>query len=282
MIMPMVRVAGIAVVVLLACVACNALSGGDKLGVEPGNDDVQLRERSPSASTGDASDSDTRNHDATDGGTGTTSDAGFDATTTNPVTFADAFDRANGAIGNGWLEKTAGKFSLSNGSVLQAATAGQNDVYYNQIVRRPATESVLDVQLAVDFTYGANTDSDPTLFARMLPNSDTVNVLSGYTFYVYDDSAGFTREEGNEGVTLQSNNISPTLAAGTTVHVVFRVHGTDPVTLEAAVTNADGTPVISLTTTDKDPKRVIDAGQVGFGSGKATQGRWDNFEQRNL
>lgn len=267
-------------VAALACAACNALTGADKLGVEPGTDDVDLRQRRPDETVDDAG-TPTTDRNSLDASAGP-SDASVDAATTNPVTFQDAFERTNGTtLGNGWLAKTANKFSLVDGAVKQAAYV-DGDNYGNLIVRRPASESVRDVQIAYDFTYGGNADADPTLYARMQPSSDTTGVLTGYTMYVYMDSVGFTREDSTKFTGLQTNTISPPLVVGTKYRFTFRVHGTDPVTLEGVVANADGTVITSVATTDADPKRFVTAGQIGFGSSKGEKGLWDNFTRIDL
>lgn len=265
---------------VLACAACNALTGADKLGIEPGTDDVDLRQQRPDERD-EAGTPTTTDRNTLDAGAGP-SDASVDATTTNPVTFQDAFERTNGTtIGNGWLAKTANKFSLVDGAVKQAAWV-QGDNYGNLIVRRPASEPALDVQIAYDFTFGTNPDSDPTLYARMQPTSDTVGVLSGYTMYVYVDQVGFTREDGTAFAQLQTNTIATPLTVGTKYRFTFRVRGTNPVTLEGIVANADGTVITSVATTDADAKRIVTAGQIGFGSSKAEKGLWDNFTRIDL
>lgn len=272
----MLRAGKLGLVAALACAACNALTGADRLGIEPGTDDVDLRQRRPDEILDDAGAATTV--DASAG----PSDASVDATTTNPIAFADAFERTNGAtIGNGWLAKTANKFSLFDGAVKQAAYV-DGDNYGNLIVRRPASEAVRDVQIAYDFTYGGNADADPTLYARVQPGSDAVGVLSGYTMYVYMDSVGFTREDSSKFTQLQTNTISPPLVVGTAYRFTFRVHGTDPVTLEGVVAKKDGTVITSVATTDNDPKRFVNAGQIGFGSSKGEQGLWDNFTRIDL
>src|SRR6185436_6747890 len=77
--------------------------------------------------------------------------------------FFDDFSRADGPdIGNGWSEK-ADKFALSGGGVVQSAIGD----YGNVLLRRPASEAALNVEVSVDFTFGAHQDSDPALYARI-------------------------------------------------------------------------------------------------------------------
>jgi len=271
--------------------ACTALSGADGLGSP--TDDIPLRERrynDGSASSEDDAGGPARSENGrgrdpsaespgsdSGGVPASESDAGFDANTTTPAGFIDAFGRADSpVIGNGWTEKQD-RFGLSAGTVTQTGTGS----YIDWIVRRPTTENGLDVQLEVDFTYGTDPDCDPTLYARMQPNSDQLRTLSGYTFFAYPDFAGLDREDGSAAKDLAGTQISPPLQPGQTYHYVFRVTGTNPVKIEAMITSGT-TTIATLSTTDGDPKRVSAAGQIGFGSGFANGGRWDNFKRTDL
>lgn len=282
-------------------IACTALSGADGLG-QP-NDDIPLRERRYADGDGGAGSSGTSSSGASrrdpsgeprgggggpsssSGDSGTSSippsesDAGFDANTTAPAGFIDNFGRADSpTIGNGWSEKQD-HFSLLGGTVLQTGFGS----YVDWIVRRPTSENGLDVQLSVDFTVASDPDCDPTLYARMQPNSDELRVLTGYTFYAFTDFAGIDREDGETTKDLAGTQIAPPLAVGQTYRYVFRVTGTNPVRLEAMITTLDGkTTLATVTTNDGDPRRIITAGQVGFGSGYAAGGRWDNFRRTDL
>lgn len=191
--------------------------------------------------------------------------------------FLDAFTRANNAdLGNGWNKKSS-KFSLVNNAVQQTGTGSYADL----IVRRPASEAALDVEISADFTFGVADDSDPSLYARMT-NSDAPDTLTGYTFFVTRRFMALDREEGNTGASIVEAGLDPELEEGATYHFTLRVKGTDPVELEGAITKSDGTPVKTVRGTDASANRLKTAGQIGFGSGRAVDGRWDNFKRIDL
>ena len=204
-------------------------------------------------------------------------DAGVVAPTTLPSSFADLFARPDGAtLGNGWTEKLDA-YALVNGAVVQNGTG----LYTDMIVRRPAAEKLLDTELSVDFVFGSEPKSDPSLFARVV-DSDALAVLRGYTFFVMRDFVAIDREDGAASAPIVEGQVSPPLNMGESYTFLFRVRGTNPVELEGQVSKADGTIVKTLRSSDASAQRVQAAGQVGFGSGRADKGRWDNFKTVDL
>jgi hypothetical protein len=270
---------------LALLVACNAMTGADALGVGPEQDESEVVGTS-SGAPGGTKDAGSvavppphgRQPPGSEAGTTPQTDAGFDASTSTPPGFSDSFDRADGTIGNGWVAKTNGFFSLTGGAVLQTGTGR----YENLVVSRP--ETTLDVQASLDVVFAAHPDSDPSIHVRMLPASDTANELVGYTFYVMNDFAAIDREDpGENGDELASATISPDLEQGKAYRMIFRVTGTDPVKLEATVIDAaSGAAAATLSTSDGSGKRITVAGRVGFGSGRADNMRFDNFVRVDL
>jgi hypothetical protein len=271
-----------------ALVACNAITGADSLQPGANESDIGLPGKGTSSSGSTASSGSSGDLESggelrsrPDGGTTETpptqTDAGFDAATSIPPTFVDLFDRADSpTIGNGWTEK-GDQFSISNGAVLQMGSGN----YVNLLLSRP--DVARDVQTSMDVTFGQNFDSDPCLHVRMPPASDATNELIGYTFFTFRDFAAIDREEqGNDGAELASQRLSPQLEIGQTYHMIFRVTGTDPVKLEATVLKPDGTAAATLAATDASPKKIIGAGKIGFGSGRADAMRFDNFTRTDL
>lgn len=272
--------AGSCLVAILA--ACNSITGSDRFATD--GDDITLPSRETGGTSGSIQtpiDGEASHGRGTSrGGDASTGDpdaaATVDASTGVPD-FIDVFDRADGpSLGNGWLEKQD-RFSLAGGAVVQ----GGKGSYIDFFVRRPVSEAALDVELSVDFVYGQNIEVDPSLYARVQPSSDQTGVLQGYVFYAFRDGAGIDREDGRDFAELVGGAIQPNLVPGQTYHYVFRVRGTDPVMLEAAITK-DGAVVKSFSTTDGDARRVSSAGQIGFGAGYSDGGRWDNFRLSRL
>lgn len=276
----------IAIAGVFAVCACNALTGAEGLGVDPALEEGELippRERhrteqvddggSSSSSSSGALPDPTGGTDGGDAGAGA-GDAGLDAPAGGPV-FFDAFERADSpTIGNGWTEKTD-RFAIAAGAVKQSGLGS----YKNLIVRRPASEDALDVEISVDVTHD-KIDGDPCLYARMQPGSNTAGSLVSYTFYVYFDFAFLDRDDGDTAFAeLASQAISPPLPTGSKYSLTLRVTGTSPVKVEGIVKNASGVVVASLSAMDGSAKRIAVPGGVGFGSGDADGALFDNFRR---
>jgi hypothetical protein len=242
--------------------------------------DLPLPNRAPDStqtpeggSSGSPDAGDTRRDDS--GTTGVT-DAGFEATTTPPA-FTDLFNRADNAdVGNGWVEKSD-NFSISANSVLQTGTGS----YLNLLVWRPADAASLNVEVSMDFTYGAGADTDPALYARLQPTSSQVGTMSGYSFYSYPDQIGIDREDGTLATPMAKDTIAPALVEGQTYHFVFRVTGTNPVHLQGALSQG-ATTLKTLAFDDTAAGRIMVKGVTGFGSGKGDGSRFDNFKRVDL
>lgn len=281
----------------LILVGCNMISGAEKLTVATDDDEIAPRERRPASQTLDAGGSSPSSGDAgsrhsEERGTDTGEeeeeeneplptekpDASFDAATTVPPGFMDDFERPDGpTIGNGWFEKEDA-FRLSGGKVVQDG----NGDYWNRFVRRPWSEAVRDVQIELDFTFGRDERTDPTIYARLQPESDEWDVLRCYAFYATTDYVAIDREEGTRWRELAGSKLTQRLAAGQTYHFVFRVRGTDPVELDGAITTMDGRTVATVSAVDSGSKRITAAGPIGFGSGDGSGSRWDNVVQTDL
>src|SRR5690606_17165685 len=141
----------IGIAIIGAACACNALTGADALDVDPSDEaslptrrhetsSAPVGEPSPSSSSGGGSSGTTSDPDPEDGGAPI--DAGPDGSNApNPSLFFDDFQRPESAtVGNGWIEKVD-KFAIVGGAVRQAGIGSYRDM----IVRRPASEDLLDV-----------------------------------------------------------------------------------------------------------------------------------------
>lgn len=292
---PLLAARPIAGVFALILVGCNLISGAESFSVGGDDDDIPLRERRPANKEPSDAGGGSRSSNEQGGSTPSENergsnkeentpppterpDASFDATTTVPPGFSDAFDRPDGpSLGNGWFEKE-NAFRLLGGAVLQE---GLGD-YYNRFVRRPYDEAVRDVQIELDFTFGNHARTDPTLFARIQPGSDDHDWLSCYTFYAYPDFVGIDREDGYDRTGLADSDLTQQLVPGETYHLVFRVRGVDPVELDGAVRTTSGKVLGTVSAVDGSSKRITAPGPIGFGSGKGDKSRWDNVLQTDL
>jgi hypothetical protein len=290
----LVFAAGAAGVALLA--ACNMLSGADSLTAEQTGIEQPVNETphgatsgssgvpSSSGSSGEAARPGhemTSSSSSSSGSTLSPDDAGVDASGEAAAalpTFVDDFARADGTIGNGWIEKAAGKFGLIAG----AAQQKQNGIYRNGFVSRPASENALDVLLQATVTFPVAT-ADPCVFARIQPGSDAPNTFYGYSAYA-DGANDFyvSRDDGNTFTDMGSSIISPPLIVGATYVISLQVTGTNPVHLVGSLTKPDGTVLASIAANDASPKRIMTAGSVGFGSSASLNGRWDDFRRVTL
>ncbi len=253
-------------------IACNAISGAGDLGVtasatkaKSGKTDADVEE----------DDEDTTPKD-------TGSDAGapppeVDSGATQNPTFTDDFARANGTVGNGWVERTPGAFGLNSGAVQQGTTGPVP----NMLVLRPAGEDVANVEVSVLVKMSGQQDADPGLVARVQPTG--TNQLSGYNLSLGGPAVAFIdRGEGDKFSELGSFALSPAIAAGDVVRMVFKVTGDNPVKLEASVVDANNVVRGSTMITDPAPNRITAAGSVGFGGTACVGARYDDFKRVTL
>lgn len=258
-------------------IACNALTGADELSAQ-----AQASSRwGADAGKDDGDDEDEPSAKAPASGTtgGSTADAGTaaNATTTDAGTpsnaFLDDFGRANGALGNGWVERTAGTYVLNAGLAVQNAERSLPKA----ITLRPTSEAALDVEVSVVVRPAGQTP-DPGVYARMQPTSATE--LSGYGFFLSSPSdATIEREDLSAPTPLGGFTLSPPVANGESLRLVLRVTGTDPVRLAALVVDGAGNMRGSATLTDASPARVTKAGVVGFGGQFGLGTRFDDFRR---
>lgn len=272
---------GVGFAALLA--ACNMLSGAD--GLTSGPDAIEQPQVSAPPMGTSGGDGSSRPHDppATDSGATTLppDDGGIDAASEAAAqlpTFVDDFARTDGLLGNGWISKTAGAFTLTSGGVQQ----GQSGIYRNLFNSRPASEDALDVLVQATVTFPVTT-ADPGVFARIQPGSEVNNRFLGYS--LYPDGANnlyVSRDDGTMFIDQGSSVISPPLVVGESYRLSLQVTGTNPVHLVGSISHLDGTVLATITANDASPKRIATAGSVGFGSSVALNGRWDDFKRITL
>jgi hypothetical protein len=201
--------------------------------------------------------------------------------------FVDDFNRADSVdIGNGWVEKTPGVFSLVGNQVIKTASATG---YADNLVYRPASENILDGEASVEVRF----TSLPPGYAQVFVRGQTgtivnAGVFDGYLLFTDNDPgrAFLSRIENGAFVPLAQITINPGLNTTDTFRLRLQATGTDPVTLAAFVEQFTGTSwavIGQATVNDTAPTRVATAGTVGF-TGYLEGGvyTYDNFTRTSF
>ena len=262
---------------MAACVlGCNALSGLDSL------------DFGTSTSTGGGAQASS----ASSSSQGVTSTGGVGLGGSNmggapAYDFFDDFERPDGAsLGNGWIEKVEPAFSLLNGEVVKAVVTTS---YRDNMVYRPASEDVLDIETSVELTLSALPDGNPQLFARVQAATIAMpNEYDGYLLWIDDlvDTAHLSRQRGTVFVTtLVSFALAPPLDFTHRYRMRMRVVGTDPVILAASVELLDAgrwTVIGETTALDSHADRIVTPGAPGFSGAEEAGFTYDNFTRLDL
>lgn len=204
-----------------------------------------------------------------------------------PASFLDTFTRADSAsLGNGWIEKTPQAFDLVSG---EAAKFAVSSSYRNNLVYRPASEELLDSEVAVEFRLTSGSPGYPQLFTRVqsatAAESDRID---GYMLYVNDDvnEAVLGRQDGYSFVTtLATMTMSPGLNTSDRYRMRIRATGTNPVQVDAFVDrwNGAGWDVIGqASASDSSGARISTPGVGGFSGYVESSYAYDNFSVTNL
>lgn len=199
----------------------------------------------------------------------------------------DNFNRADSAnIGNGWIEKTPEVFSLAGNQVQKNALSSG---YLNNIVYRPASEDVRDVEVSAEIRFTAASPGYAQIFTRVQSADVTIPTsLNGYILYLNDNNsqAILGRQIGSSFViTLAELFLSPALNQTDTFRLRMSSIGANPVQLAAYVERLNsGTWQIigQANVADTSSERYDTAGTVGFGGYTEGSYRFDNFVRTNL
>jgi hypothetical protein len=202
------------------------------------------------------------------------------------ITYLDAFDYPDGdALGGGWIEKSAGAFAIAGGQVVkQAVSTG----YRDNLVYRPASEDLLDVEAAVELEVLSNPPGYAQIMVRVQSATvGTANVLDGYILYLNDGSgqAVLGRQNGAAFVNTLATLAIGTLDPAQRYRLRLRAVGTDPVDVTGWVERLEGSDWVVVaqgTATDGAAARIATAGSVGFGGFVENSYRYDNFTRVDL
>jgi hypothetical protein len=273
---------------MMALSACNLLTGVGtlQLSSDEGGGALASGPISRAPDGGGAADTPSKPADAGSGAPtpSPTPDAGTPPSSS--PTFVDAFQRPDSKeISNGWIAKTPGAFVIQSGAVVQLMAGDFDNLY----VYRPTSEDVVDTDLSIDVVYPAPTNNnvadqpDPGLYARIQVASSTAGSLNAYSFYLYDARTLCIERDplstSSDYCNLALAALGQPVSVGSTVHLDFRVSGTNPVQLVGTAAMADGTVLGSTSASDSSAQRIQAAGSVGFGSGFAKNAQYRTFKR---
>lgn len=200
---------------------------------------------------------------------------------------SDNFARSDSAaVGNNWIEKAPGAFSLVGGQVAKQAVATG---YRDNVVYRPATEDVLNVEASIEFQATALPPGYPQLFVRLQSSTvATADVLDGYILFFENNgaSAVLSRQNGSSYPTpLATLTLAQALTTTDRYRMRLSATGTNPVLLSGYVERLVGNiwQVIGQTDiSDASVSRIANAGSVGFGGYVESTYTFDNFTRIDM
>jgi len=214
----------------------------------------------------------------------TPADAPVDAASNS---FIDPFTRAdNPNLGNGWIEKTPGTFSITNDEVVRVDTT---ITYRDNMVYRPASEDLRDIEVSIRVRFNQTPPRYPQIFVRARSASIAQpDNYDGYLLYV-DGSTAMDVVLGRQlgtvfVVALSRFTLSEPLGTAVPYRLTLRAIGSAPVLLEARVEKLGGTPVLIGSTTFQDSaaNRITEAGTVGFAGDEIAAYAYDDFVRTAL
>ncbi len=222
----------------------------------------------------------------TGGGTSPTS-LTFVITPPVSASFVDEFNRPDSdAIGNSWIEKMANAFFIVSQRAAKQSNSGD---YRDNLVYRPASENVLNVEASMQMRVTSTFPGYPQLFVRGQTGTiATAGTMDAYMMYV-DNSASLAvlgRQRGTTFVeTLAFINISPSINTTDTYRLRLSASGTTSVQLQAYVERLNGGSwqiIGQASFTDTAANRISTAGTVGFGGYTENTYSFDTFTRTVL
>lgn len=159
--------------------------------------------------------------------------------------------------------------------------------YRDNMVYRPASEDVRDVEISIRVRFTAL----PPGFAQLFVRGDSATIAApdayaGYLLFIageQTDLAILGRQRGSVFVTtLASFPLSPPLDAGSTYRMILRATGARPVALRARIERLDGgawTEIGETAVEDHTDAQIEAAGTVGFAGNEAATYIYDDFRR---
>jgi hypothetical protein len=206
-------------------------------------------------------------------------DASFDGP--DAKTFFDDFQRPNAdPLGNGWVERFSGAFTIANGTATKQTSING---YRDNIVYRPASEDLADVEVSAEVRFtGSGPVDRPMLWARA--QKIAPNKVDGYHVYLDCCTNHFhlARHVGAESTEVAAFD-TRALVPNETYRWTLRVTGTVSTAVYARVEarrDTGGWEMLGQTGyVDVDSDRIATPGAAGF-SGDVQNGyTFDNFSR---
>jgi hypothetical protein len=201
--------------------------------------------------------------------------------------FIDSFDRPNGAVGNGWLEKVSGRFSLMESKLVVLDGEWKRHILY-----RPFEENILDVEVSAELSWTSvnpSVDCDATLMARIVPStvSSPGGSATAYAVFIDDtNEIAISRLENDTETKLRNVDLPSNVNTTDYYRMSLRVSGTNPVMLSASLEKREPsgawTNLRTITTQDENNARIQTAGTVGLTADVHSSFRYDNFTRTKL
>jgi hypothetical protein len=207
---------------------------------------------------------------------------GAPADTSAPPSFIDTFDRADGqAIGNGWTEETPSVFELAGGTVSRGMSATGYD---QNLVYRPTTEGVPDVEISIEFTFGDLTGGPdwPQVFVR-----GSTSPFQGYFAWVTDTNSITLARQVPATWDHLADLALPAFTMTDRYRIRLAARGTNPVSLDLwfEVAAGPGWTVVNEAHPTDATAMQLQGGLIGFGGHTGTTSgpyRYDNFTATDL
>ena len=193
----------------------------------------------------------------------------------------DDFNRADGAIGNGWVSNNGAFGVISNEA---AKIPGLSWVYQFNITYRPDAESTQNMESQLEFRLLDTSIGYPQVYARIQSATTGGGNIDGYLLYLADDSrkAVIARQLGDTYLSqLATMTLSEALNTTDRYRMRLSSIGTDPVVLTAYIERFNGSGWDMIGSTfykDSSANRITTPGVGGFsGSLEENSYTFDNF-----
>ena len=202
-------------------------------------------------------------------------DAGDGGGTDPNLLFADDFNRADGPVGNGWLDPKSSYRIEDNHLPISGSGFGfQADTLY-----RPKTDAVRDIKASIEFTPLSMPPNYPQVHVRAQPGDNYKCYAVGIP--QSDNSFFFGRCAANSNfVSLADLALTENILAGRTYRLSISATGASPVHLIATLerkTESGFSVIGQKAIDDGDPDRVMEAGQYGISADSSPNWIYDNF-----